>query len=88
MCHPELEVLLRIMRWLHLFGELPRLRRDRASGLTMLQGRWVEPTTALRKEFEWLGLEHNESALTGLHWPAVVADKAFRGAVERRPWRC
>ena len=82
--HPELEVMLRTMRWLHLMVNCPGLVGTVHRSMAMHQGRWVEPTAALRKAFERLGwrLERNASALTGGHWPAVVADEAFRGAVE------
>ena len=53
--HPELEVLLRTMRWLHPMANCPGLVGIVHRGLAMHQGRWVEPTAAFRKAFERLG---------------------------------
>ena len=86
--NPEIELLLRRLRWLQSVGNdtsiVGTLHRELACGPG---GAWVEPSVALSGALSWMQwqVRKNSKAFCATRWPVLEAEPRYNGSILYTP---
>ena len=84
---PVWDMQVRQLRWLQLIANLPGLAGVVHRHVAFVNGKWWEPTAALRTALQAVGwrMARNPSCLRSPNWPQLLAEAAYPGEIRLQP---